>query len=221
VAETDDGHGRTPGEAAEARAYGLTSQDLRTWASFSPIEIYWALKHGLTPTAAGRWAREGLRVCDIVRAIGLRMNPEEVRLWAGAGFAPCDAVEAKEMGVALEAALAWRDAGFILPDAALLIHDGWTLEEAVDARYAGIDDEDRSGGLRGGALVVDAAEGLRESAAGAAPAELDQLGGDGHRRLLGGSGAEVEADGRAQPRQFGFGHADGPQPLEAVLVRAP
>lgn len=148
MAETATGHARTAGEAAEARAYGLTSDDLRDWASFSPIEIYWALKHDVTPAAARRWAREGLRICDTVRAIALGMTPEEVRPWAGADFAPCDAVEAKEMGVPLEAALAWREAGFILPDAALLIHDGWTLKEAVNARYEGIADEDRIPGGR-------------------------------------------------------------------------
>jgi len=143
VAETATGHPRTAREAAEAQAYGLTSGDLRAWASFAPIEIYWALKHHLTPAAARRWAREGLRVGDTVRAIALEMTPGQVRLWADAGFAPCDAVEAKEMGVPIETALAWRAAGFIVPDAALLIHDGWTLEEAVHARYAGIAEEDR------------------------------------------------------------------------------
>jgi hypothetical protein len=143
VAEDHAGHARTAGEAAEAQAYGLTSDDLRDWASFSPIEIYWALKHGVTPAAAHRWALEGLRVCDTVRAIALGMTPEEVSPWAGAGFAPSDAVEAKEMAIPLQTALAWREAGFILPDAALLIQDGWPLEEAVNARYAGIAQEDR------------------------------------------------------------------------------
>jgi hypothetical protein len=143
VAETFTGRVRSAGEAAEAQAYGLTAEDLRDWASFAPIEIYWALKHGVTPVAARRWAREGLRICDTVRAIALGMSPEEVRPWAGAGFAASDAVEAKDMGVLLEAALAWREAGFILPDAALLIYDGWTLKEAVNARYDGIADEDR------------------------------------------------------------------------------
>jgi hypothetical protein len=142
MAETAAGHARGAGEAAEARAYGLTPEDLRDWAAFSPIEIHWALKHHLTPAAARRWAREGLRIGDTVRAIALGMNPQEVRPWADAGFAPADAVEAKDMGMPLEAALAWRAAGFIVPDAALLIHDGWTLEEAVTARYAGIPDED-------------------------------------------------------------------------------
>jgi hypothetical protein len=142
VAEAATGHARTAGEAAEARAYGLTADDLRDWAPFSPVEIYWALKHDVTPGAAVRWAREGLRVCDAVRAITLGMTPEEVRPWADAGFAACDAVEAKDTGVALEAAVAWRQAGFILPDAALLIRDGWTLNEAVIARYAGIASED-------------------------------------------------------------------------------
>ena len=135
MADTVPGHARTAGEAAEARAYGLTADHLRDWAPFSPVEIYWALKHDVTPAAAVRWAREGLRICDTVRAIALGMTPEEVRPWAGAGFAPFDAVEAKEMGVALETAVAWREAGFILPDAALLIRDGWTLAEAVRARY--------------------------------------------------------------------------------------
>jgi hypothetical protein len=132
------GDARATGEATEARAYGLTSDDLRDWAPFTPVEIYWALRHDVTPDTAARWAREGLRVSDAVRAIALGMIPEEVRPWAAAGFAPSDAVEAKEAGVALETALAWREAGFILPDAALLIGDGWTLKEAVRARYAGI-----------------------------------------------------------------------------------
>jgi hypothetical protein len=135
VADAVPGHACSAGEAAEARAYGLTSDQLRDWAPFSPVEIYWALKHDVTPAAAARWAREGLRVCDTVRAIALGLTPEEVGPWAGAGFASFDAVEAKEMGVALETAVAWREAGFILPDAALLIRDGWTLAAAVNARY--------------------------------------------------------------------------------------
>ncbi|WP_300611826.1 hypothetical protein [Trebonia sp.] len=135
MADTLTGRPRTAREAAEAQAYGLTSEDLRDWAPFSPIEIYWARTHDLTPVTARRWAREGLRICDTVRAVALGMNPQEARPWADAGFAPCDAVEAKQMGVPLAAALAWREAGFILPDAALLIHDGWTLEQAVNARY--------------------------------------------------------------------------------------
>lgn len=126
------------GEAAEARGYGLTAGDLRDWAPLSPVEIYWVLRHGVTRAIARRWAGEGLRAGDAVRAIALGMIPEEVRPWAEAGFAPSDAVEAKDAGVPLEAAVAWRRAGFILPDAALLIRDGWTLGEAVTARYAGI-----------------------------------------------------------------------------------
>ena len=138
MAEEATGHAGTAGETAEARAYGLTADDLRDWAPLSPIEIYWALRHDVTRAAATRWAREGLRACDAVRAIALGMSPEEVRPWADAGFAPSDAVEAKDAGVPLEAAVAWRRAGFILPDAALLIRDGWALSEAVSARYAGI-----------------------------------------------------------------------------------
>ncbi len=142
MAETFTGRVSSAAEAAEARAYGLTAGDLNDWASFAPIEIYWAVKHGITPVTARRWAREGLRIGDTVRAIALGMHPEEVRPWARAGFAPSDAVEAREMGIPLEAALAWRDAGFILPDAALLIREGLTLKAAVNARYDGIADED-------------------------------------------------------------------------------
>lgn len=138
MAEAAAGRPGTGSEAAEARAYGLTADDLRDWAPFSPVEIYWARRHGVTPAIARRWAREGLRAGDAVRAIALGMTPEEIRPWADAGFAPSDAVEAKDTGVPLEAAVAWRRAGFILPDAALLIRDGWTLSEAVTARYAGI-----------------------------------------------------------------------------------
>jgi hypothetical protein len=138
VADAGRGQPRAAAEEAEARAYGLTEDDLRDWAPFTPVEIYWARKHDLSPAAAGHWAGEGLRVCDAVRAIALGMAPEEVRPWSGAGFAPADAVEGKQMGVPLETAVAWREAGFILPDAALLIRDGWTLDEAVTARYAGI-----------------------------------------------------------------------------------
>jgi hypothetical protein len=142
VTESFTGRVSGAGEAAEARAYGLTAGDLGDWAPFAPIEVYWAVKHGITPAAARRWAAEGLRIGDTVRAVALGMDPAEVRPWARAGFAPSDAVEAREMDIPLEAALAWRDAGFILPDAALLIHEGLSLKAAVSARYDGIADED-------------------------------------------------------------------------------
>jgi hypothetical protein len=125
-------------EAAEAAAYGLTADDLRDWAPFTPVQAHWARKHALSPAVARRWALAGLHVCDAVRAVALGMTPEDTLRWAAAHFAPSDAVEAAEMGVSLDEATAWRDAGFILPDAALLIHDGWTLGEATAARYAGV-----------------------------------------------------------------------------------
>lgn len=142
MADAAAGRVRSPAEGAEARAYGLTQADLDVWGRFAPIEIYWAVRHGVTPEAAVGWAAAGLRVGDAVRAIALGMTPDEVAPWAGAGFAPFDAVDAKETGVSLQTATAWLQAGFILPDAALLIRDGWTLEEAVTARYAGIAAED-------------------------------------------------------------------------------
>lgn len=126
-------------ELAEARGYGLTASDLHHWRPLSAIEIHWARKHGLSPGTARRWAREGVGVRDAVRAVRLRMRPEQVRPWAAAGFLPGDAVEAAEAGMTLAEATAWRQAGFILPDAALLVRDGWTLDDATVARFAGVD----------------------------------------------------------------------------------
>jgi hypothetical protein len=126
-------------ELAEARGYGLTASDLHHWRPLSAIEIHWARKHGLSPGAARRWAREGVGVRDVVRAVRLGIRPEQVRPWAAAGFLASDAVEAAEAGMTLAEATAWRQAGFILPDAALLVSDGWTLDEATVARFAGVD----------------------------------------------------------------------------------
>ena len=126
-------------ELAEARGYGLTTSDLRDWHPLSAIEIHWARKHGLSPGVAHRWSREGVGVRDAVRAVSLRMTPEQARPWAAAGFLPGDAVEAAEAGMTLAEATTWRQVGFILPDAALLVRDGWTLAEATAARYAGVD----------------------------------------------------------------------------------
>jgi ribosomal protein S16 len=100
------GYARTAGETAEAQAYGLTPGDLCDWASFSPIEIYWALKHDVSPATARRWGRKGLSISDTVRAIALGMTTQEVTPWADAGFAPSDTVEAKETGIPLETGLA-------------------------------------------------------------------------------------------------------------------
>jgi hypothetical protein len=116
---------------ADADAYGLTPDDLHTWAPLTPVEIHWARKHGLTPSVARQWALAGLHVCDAVRAVALGMTTEDTRRWTAAHFAPSDAVEAAEMDVSLDVAIAWREAGFILPDAALLIQDGWTLGAAT------------------------------------------------------------------------------------------
>jgi len=52
----------------------------------------------------------------------------------------------------------------------------------------------RDGSLAQGGLAVDPALGVGQGLAGAAPAELDQLGRDGHRRLLGRPGPQVQAD---------------------------
>src|SRR6185437_16812426 len=66
--------------------------------------------------------------------------------------------------------------------------------------------------------VVDAAGGVGEGLAGAAPAELDELGRDGHRGLLGGSCPQVKPDRGAQPRQFVLGQPGLAQPRQPVVV---
>jgi hypothetical protein len=129
-------------EVADAEGFGLTPEDLRLWRPFYPIEIAWARKHGLSLDAARRWASDGVRVHDAVRALALGMISQEVRRWTDAGFLPEDAVEAREAGISLEQAVAWREVGFVLPDAALLIRDGWTLEAATAARFADVDQYD-------------------------------------------------------------------------------
>jgi hypothetical protein len=68
-------------ELAEARGYGLTASDLRGWDPFSAIQIHWARKHGLSADDARRWARAGVGVRDAVRAVRLRMAPDQVRPW--------------------------------------------------------------------------------------------------------------------------------------------
>ncbi|HEY3688105.1 MAG TPA: hypothetical protein VGL93_34020 [Streptosporangiaceae bacterium] len=125
---------RSDYEAADATGFRLTPEELRRWRPFYPIEIAWARRHGLPLAAAHRWAADGVRVHDAVRARALGMTPADVRRWTGAGFLPADAVEAAEAGIPLERAVAWREVGFVLPDAALLIRDGWTLEAATAAR---------------------------------------------------------------------------------------
>ena len=77
MADVTAGRVRSAAEVAEARAYGLTHADLGEWGQFAPIEIYWAVKHDVTPEAALRWAAAGLRVGDAVRAIALGMTPDE------------------------------------------------------------------------------------------------------------------------------------------------
>src|SRR5580698_1413793 len=69
--------------------------------------------------------------------------------------------------------------------------------------------------------VVDAAGGGGERAAGAAPAQLDELGGDRDRGFLGRPCAQVEADRRAEPGQLILGQADLAEPGQPVVVGAP
>ena len=66
---------------------------------------------------------------------------------------------------------------------------------------------------------MDTAVGGGERAARSAPAELDQLGGDRDRRLLGSAGPQVQADRGAQPGKLGLGEPGLPEPGEPVLVR--
>jgi hypothetical protein len=74
---------------------------------------------------------------------------------------------------------------------------------AGDIRFLGVDR----------LVAVDAAIGAGQGLAGAAPVELDELGGNRDRGLLRGAGAEVEADRRAEPGQLFLGQPDAAQPV--------
>ena len=80
----------------------------------------------------------------------------------------------------------------------------------------------RGSGLGGGFRVrhaaVDAAVELAEPPTAATPAQRDDLGGDRHGRLLGGAGAEVEADRARHPLQLRVGQPRLAQPGEPVVV---
>jgi hypothetical protein len=125
-------------ELRSAIGLGLTVDELREWAPFHPLEIYWARKNRLPLAEARRWAREGVPIRDAIKAREVRLSFAELRHWQDAGFNPADAWEAKETGVTIPQAAAWREAGFVLPDALQLIRDGWDLEQATVARYDGI-----------------------------------------------------------------------------------
>src|SRR4029077_17049366 len=72
-----------------------------------------------------------------------------------------------------------------------------------------------------GELVVDPALGGGQRVAGAAPAELDQLGGYRYRGLLRRPGPEIKPDRGAYPGEFVLGQADLAQPGQPVVVRTP
>jgi hypothetical protein len=125
-------------ELRNAIGFGLTADDLREWAPFHPLEIYWARKNHLSLAEARLWAREGVPIRDTIKAVEVGLSLAELRRWGRAGFNSSDAWEAKETGVGIREAVAWREAGFVLPDALQLIRDGWSLEDANAARYQGI-----------------------------------------------------------------------------------
>jgi hypothetical protein len=125
-------------ELRSAIGLGLTADDLRDWAPFHPLEIYWAQKNHLPLAEARRWAREGVPVRDTIKAREVGLSLPELRRWQDAGFNSADAWEAKETGVTISEAAAWREAGFVLPDALQLFRDGWSLEDATVARNQGI-----------------------------------------------------------------------------------
>lgn len=137
---TDDWRATGLDETEIANAIGLqlTAADVLGWAPFHPLEIHWAMKHGLSVEEARRWASEGVPIRDAVRAIAVGLTIDELHRWEGAGFNASDAWEARETGVTIPEAVAWRRAGFVLPDALQLVRDRWALEAAVAARYAGI-----------------------------------------------------------------------------------
>ena len=125
-------------ETADAVGLGLSPDVVRGWAPFRPIEIAWALKHGLSLAAARRWAAQGVPIRDAVRAEAVGLGLDELRRWEDAGFNASDAWEAKETGVDIDDARSWREAGFVMPDALQLVRHGWSLAAATVARNAGI-----------------------------------------------------------------------------------
>jgi hypothetical protein len=130
--------GLDPTEIANAIGLHLDAGEVIAWASFRPLEIHWAKKHGVSVREARRWAAEGVPVRDTVQAIAVGLTIDELHRWERAGFNASDAWEAKETGVTIAEAVAWREAGFVLPDALQLVRDHWALDAAVAARYAGI-----------------------------------------------------------------------------------
>lgn len=75
----------------------------------------------------------------------------------------------------------------------------------------------RRGSLAEGELVVDPALGVGQGLAGATPAELDQLGRDGHRGLLGRPGPEVQPDRRPETAKLAGGQAGLAEPGQPRL----
>jgi hypothetical protein len=126
-------------DVEDAVGFGLTPEDVARWAPFYPLEIHWAVRHGLPLEVARQWAERGVRIRDTIHARAVGLSLEDLEPWLEQGFLPADAWESTEAGVSIETAIAWRAAGFIVPDALLLIGDGWTLDEAIRARYAGVD----------------------------------------------------------------------------------
>jgi hypothetical protein len=129
----------TDEELRDAEGFGLTPDEVRTWAPFYPLETYWAKKHHLALETARLWAGHGVPIRDTVKAVAVGLTLDEIDQWVGEGFTAADASEAKETGVDIAQVVAWRQAGFIAPDALQLIRDGWELGEAAAARYAGVD----------------------------------------------------------------------------------
>ena len=134
-------------ELGDADGFGLTPDEVTTWAPFYPLETYWAKKHHLALETARLWAEHGVPIRDTVKAVAVGLTLNEIDRWVEEGFTPADASEAKETGVDITEVLAWREAGFIAPDALQLIRDGWELGEATAARYAGVDRYEASPGV--------------------------------------------------------------------------
>ena len=73
---------------AAAIGLGLTVDELREWAPFHPLEIYWARKNRLPLAEARRWAREGVPIRDAIKAREVRLSFAQLRHWQDAAFNP-------------------------------------------------------------------------------------------------------------------------------------
>ena len=89
-------------DVEDAVGFGLTPEDVARWAPFYPLEIHWAVRHGLPLEVARQWAEHGVRIRD---------SMEVAIAWRAAGFIVPDALLLIRDGWTLEGAIRARYEG--------------------------------------------------------------------------------------------------------------